>query len=294
MDVGKQSFVFAGADKETTECQVFQAFYDIQPNFAGRPLKDWERGADPPDILCHDFSGKHIGVEITEWINEKQIAVEKARQRLHASFSRIIRSESETPPRNLEHVTLELNGESLPPESEQSEFRRELFDCIRNAGASRDASPDRRSLQDWDQREFPNHPSLSKYVAWIKYWPCRPSENTPPGVEWVRFPTTGRFYDPRAMLDPLLTNIRKKTANYSTLRGQQALDELYLIVYYSKALLYNQPYSAPGFGFRDVAEAAGEVLSQNPGPFQRVFLFSPVERDQKVVQVWPRDAIAVC
>jgi len=55
MSTKHESFIFTGADKETTEGQVFQAFYETEPNFAGRAIKDWAKGADPPDVLCHDL-----------------------------------------------------------------------------------------------------------------------------------------------------------------------------------------------------------------------------------------------
>ncbi len=286
MNTTHESFIFAGADKGTTERQVFQAFYETEPNFAGRAIKDWAKGADPPDVLCHDLSGKRIGVELTEWLKGTQMASGKAQQGLYDSYSRVIRSDCETPPRNIEHVTVGLKRDALPPESEQSEFRRELFDCIRHQDAT---WPDTRSLQDHEQLEFPNHPILAEYVAGIRYWPCRPSGRGV-GVEWVRFPARGRFYSPQEMFDELMARFGNKTGKYSTLRREQSLDELYLIVFYSKGLLWNPPYSGPGWSFPEIAKAAGQLLSQNPGPFQKTFLFSPIESGQKVLQVWPCDA----
>ena len=289
MSTKHESFIFAGADKETTECQVFQAFYELELNFAGRPIKDWAKGANPPDILCHDLEGKRIGVELTEWLKGSQMASEMARRTLYDSYSGIIRSDRETPPRNVENVTVGLKSDALPRESEQGEFRRELFDCIREKDGT---WPSTRSLQDREQLEFPNHAILAKYVAWIKYWPCPPSERDT-GIEWVRFPPRGRFYTPQEMFDELMARFGKKTGKYPTLRREQSLDDLYLIVFYSKGLLWNAPYSGPGWGFRDIAKAAGQLLSQNPGPFQKIFLFSPAESGQKVLQVWPSDARAV-
>jgi hypothetical protein len=287
MSLRDQSLVFFGADNTRTEWQVFQAFFEIQPDFAGRPLRDWERGADPPDILCHDFLRKRIGVELTEWINANQIASSKAGQELYSSLSQIIRSEREIPPRNIEFVTLGLRGEVLPSASEQEEFRCQLFDCIREVDGILDASPLPRGLQDRERRDFSNQPALSKYAGWIKCWPLRQPSDRPPGTEWVRFPSRSGFYNPKVMVDSLIENIRKKTAKYSTLRGQHNLDELYLVVYYSQALLYNTPYSTLGFGFRDVADAVSHELATNAGHFQKVFLFSPVETGEKVLKVWP-------
>jgi hypothetical protein len=283
VSTSNESFIFAGADVETTERQVFQAFYELEPNFAGRPIKDWTKGANPPDILCHDLEGKRIGVELTEWLKGSQMATEMAQRSLYDSYSGIIRSDCETPPRNVEHITVGLRTDVLPPEAEQGEFRRELFECIRQKDGT---WPSSRSLQDHEQLEFPNHPILAKYVAGMKYWPCRPSERVA-GIEWVRFPARGRFYTPREMFDELMARFGKKTGKYPTLRRDQSLDHLYLVVFYSKGLLWNPPYSGAGWGFRDIVSAAGQLVSESPGPFQKIFLFSPAESGQKVLQVWP-------
>lgn len=133
---------------------------------------------------------------------------------------------------------------------------------------------------------------LAKYVACVRYWPLRPSERLSErvaGIEWVRLRRWDRYYyNPQEMFDRLLAIIGKKTRKYPTLHRLQALDELYLIVFYSKGMLWNPPYDAHGFGFREVAdEVAGRL--QDGGSFQKIFLFSPAERGQTIFQIWPRD-----
>lgn len=86
------------------------------------------------------------------------------------------------------------------------------------------------------------------------------------------------------MADRLLATIRKKTGKYPTLHRQQDLDELYLIVFYGKALLWDPPYN----GFREVADEVAARL-QDGGPSQKIFLLSPAERCQTILQIWPRD-----
>ena len=77
------------------------------------------------------------------------------------------------------------------------------------------------------------------------------------------------------------------TGKSRTLRREQALDQLYLIAYYGRAILYNSPYDTPEFGIRDIAEAVSRELATNPGHFHKIFLFSPIEKENKVFQVWP-------
>lgn len=283
--MNRLSIIFSRCDKATTERQVFQEFYESEPSFAGRPLRYWELGPDPPDILCHDFSGKCIGVELSEWLDETAIKSAKQRKKLHDSFLGIIRSHSETPPRNIENVRIGPKTQVPVGESEEAKFRCEFFDFIRRTDAARNDAPDRGS-QPCTVKDFPDRPTLSKYIAWIRYFPCRPSGRMP-GIAWVGFEARGNFYDPRAMLGPLIKTISKKVSKYGNLRELLAVDELCLVVYYSQALLYSPPYSAPGFGIREVANLVMDELAQNHGLFQKVFLFSPVEKNNRVLQVWP-------
>jgi hypothetical protein len=50
---------------------IFDAFLRIQPDFADEAITSWEQTkADPPDVLCVTRSGRRIGVELAEWLNE--------------------------------------------------------------------------------------------------------------------------------------------------------------------------------------------------------------------------------
>lgn len=43
------------------------------------------------------------------------------------------------------------------------------------------------------------------------------------------------------------------------------------------------------FKFVDVARAAADFIGDDPGAFDRIFLFVPHEMQQKVFQLYPRD-----
>ena len=283
MSLRDETFVFLADDKETNERRVFEAFVEIHPNFADQPIMSWDKGANPPDILCHAFSGGRIGVELTEWVNTDQIASAKAEQDLHFPYLGIVRSEGVPPPENIESVTICARRKAPLTVSEQQRFRAELYGCIESAAAKLAPSNGRQSVFVHD---LSGYPWLSKYVAWMELWP-RPAVSRRTAARWVRFPARGGFYTPQPMVAALSENIQKKTERYSTLSREQALDELHLIVYYGSAILYNSPYAAPGFGIRDVAEVVGQALATNPGHFRKIFLFSPIEKKEKVFQLWP-------
>lgn len=200
-------------------------------------------------------------------------------------YLQIIQSERETPPKNIEFVTLGPSRKA-PSGKDAEEFRRQLFECIGEVDSRWDSPASPVGAQPRLQWEFPNHPRLSKHLAWIQYWPVFRS-STPPGIRWIRFPPRGGAYNPEAMVSTLIQIIRKKTAMYKLLHETQELSELYLVAYYGSAMLYNPPYHGLNFGFREVASSISAELSSTSGCFDKVFLFSPVEKNEKVLQVWP-------
>jgi hypothetical protein len=64
------------------EKAVFAAFLAVQPGFAGEPIKDWQLAAsDPPDVICCTASGRMIGVELGEWLHEREMGDGKLREK---------------------------------------------------------------------------------------------------------------------------------------------------------------------------------------------------------------------
>jgi hypothetical protein len=57
------------------EKRIFSAFLNDCPLFAGSPVRNWTQPLrDPPDIKCDLEDGRTIGVELTNWLDEQQIA----------------------------------------------------------------------------------------------------------------------------------------------------------------------------------------------------------------------------
>ncbi len=87
--------------KQKGEAANFAAFYSACPDFAGRALVSIQWGGDPPDVLCLDAQGKRIGVELVQWVNERQMAESKATYKLEGSYRLAIRSSYEQPPASI-------------------------------------------------------------------------------------------------------------------------------------------------------------------------------------------------
>src|SRR5262245_27526706 len=89
---------------------VFEKFIANRPDFAGSPVS-WEEGDDPPDVLCKDGTGKRIGVELAEWLNEDQMQASRLRESIESSYDEALQSKKTAPPANVGQVWLSRKKE---------------------------------------------------------------------------------------------------------------------------------------------------------------------------------------
>lgn len=96
---------------------------------------------------------------------------------------------------------------------------------------------------------------------------------------------TGAAYSPDDALQAAVAALQKKVAMYTTLKDDEHLDELYLLLYYDQGWAYNTPFHTPTFGFPDIANTMREIAAHNHGQFDKIFLFIPATSD--VAQIYP-------
>jgi hypothetical protein len=270
--------------KERNERINFDAFQKACPNFAGRPLKSRRRGGDPPDILCLDFAVKRIGVELVEWLNQEQVSREKPLYKLESEYHRIIRSDKQLTPPNVGQVFIYAKDRKRLLPAKAKAFRKELYRFI-SAVAGR--WPEWDDPQGYGYRDFSGFPMLEEHLESLVFF-SRDRFQPYPGVPWIWFELHGGAFDSKWMLDALITNIHKKIKKYAQPQNklklkQQRLHEFDLLAYYDQAVLFNTPYR----NFAAVAQAVNRDLAANAHPFDKVFLFSPIETGTKIWQVWP-------
>jgi len=267
------------------EKTTLQNFCATCPDFAGRHVVCQE-GPDPPDYICTDSYGTRIGFELAEWLHQEQMAASIAREWQEESFTEVIKSEEVDPPQNIGLILLETREGLKLKAEDAATFRKELYECIEELDRLWPQNPE------WNEPQGHMHTDFSKYpcvAAHVQELGLRSQKRYPTilGIQWVCYRVRGGAYMPRDAVDALVNVIKKKTTMYSGLHGQAGLNELYLVVYYDRALIYNTPYFAPGFDFVDITKLAAAEVSKNPGPFQKVFLFNTLPQDREVIQLWP-------
>jgi hypothetical protein len=278
--------------KEQAERANFDAFRSAHPDFASRALVTCETGGDPPDILCVDEAGGRIGVELVQWINEEQTALSKERFKAEGSYTQVIRSWEAQPPEHIGFVFISAKEKTMLRPADTAVFRTELYAFVTNKDTAWLENPEWDDLQGWRFNDFTGFPMLGKHLAELHCYSRGRRFSPSPGSDWIQFHAHGGAYTSDWMRDALVDNVRAKVAKYMSPTGQQKLqqeklDEFYLLAYYDEAVLHNTPYHTLTFGFVDAAAAVAAEMSVTAHPFDKVFLFSPIEKAQKTIQLWP-------
>ena len=85
------------------EKRMFAAFLSSCPLFADSPVTSWAQPQkDPPDIECGLQDGRTIGLELTNWVDERQITDAKGEESLEEPFRRALH----VVPNDTEHLLL--------------------------------------------------------------------------------------------------------------------------------------------------------------------------------------------
>ncbi len=269
------------------EEQAWNGFLSAQPKFADEEVASWVPGPDPPDVLCTTLSGRTVGVELTKWVERDQLESGKAREKIESGYRRLVASEQEPRPNNIGWVWLYDKHRRVKPKDE-AQLRQELYACIAEQTALGD--PDWDNPQGAPVRDFvPRYSTLAKYLDSIWIHPRHRLKYLEPGGRWILFEGPGGAYTQDWMVQAALDRIYSKIDDYEerNLHAKHTLDELHLLCHYDdEALLYNSPIHTVGFGYADLAAKVAEVLAQDRGVFDKIFLFHPWE-SRKVMQVYP-------
>ena len=266
------------------EEKVFNRFTALAANFADEHVT-CRLGNNPPDILC-THEARRIGIELSEWIDEAQIANEKPQYQREEEFLNVIDSRHETPPTHIGRIIFfEQDGIRLQQRDAQ-QFRHELYAFIKDIDQRWHTfdGHDEQPGVDFDDGDFAQYATLARYTHSVE---CTAQQYNPsnPGDEWIMFMAHGGAYAPDDALQAAIATLEKKTSKYATLKADEHLDDLYLLLYYDQGWAYNTPYHTPTFGFNDIANALRTVATNDHGQFDKIFLFIP-ETDE-IAQIYP-------
>ena len=266
------------------EGRIFNAFLDECPLFAGSPIKNWTQPRkDPPDIECDLEDGRIIGLELTNWLNERQIANAKNQECTEEPFQRALRMV----PNETQHFQLVwMNVKERLRKGDEAALKDEMTRLMAYLDTRWETESDWQSPQGFDWNNFTGFPTLARYCINLNIHARRAPRVTtvPPALGWLTFPCRGGAYSPDWAVDALCENINMKIAKYST--KPTGLADFFLLVHYDfKAYAYNSPVEGIDFSYPEAVANASRRLGGETGIFDGIFVYVDTTDGQKSFKI---------
>lgn len=208
------------------EKAIFEAFLKAVPGFAGLEIAEWDQPADEstfPDVVCRSISGRRVGVELGEWLNEAEMQSAKNMEGIQASIFAAVGEQGQNTTENIHLVWLLPKPQARIKPGDLGQFQRQLFQCIKECDQRWPGEGCWHSPQGhWVLGdELAAYPVLAKYVQRVQLFPKeryegwppngrRVRRGWPPGHDWITFPVPGGSYSEETMLQPLRDLLSKK------------------------------------------------------------------------------------
>jgi hypothetical protein len=272
------------------ERAAFRGFLDAEPLFAGEAISEWDLApSDPPDVLCKTSTGRRVGLELTGWLNEDQIAAAKGIDAAQGTFLRAIAPEPPNDTEEVGMVWLSPRAKARVKPADAGPFRAELLRLVQDVDAAWSKPGGRPSPQGERRNVFSQYPMLARYLEQVKFFPRYAFGSGPflkGGRHWLTFPCRGGAYSSEPMVEALKERIADKVGRYGQRPGD--LEEFDLLVHYDLAWEYNTPVETPAFSYADAASEAADFIDGDPGVFDKIFVFVPHAEGKTVFRVYPR------
>ncbi|HOL72933.1 MAG TPA: hypothetical protein PKW45_15905 [Bryobacteraceae bacterium] len=267
---------------------IFAAFYALQPDFAGVPIKEWRIAeSDPPDIICITDSGRTIGVELAEWLHQREMSAGKLRERIEQQLLEAIgEPQPVNTSRHFDMVILHPRERvQIKAGPDQMAFRLALFELIADVDRRWPQEPFWHSPQGCHLRDLTGWPPLGVYLKEVHFHPGQ--SRWPEGINWILPPAHWDTFDDRTMRDPLLNVISAKITKYQTRRPMATpCDDLVLVAFFNLGVAYNSPIETPRRTLEGLVMELRAALPQHRGPVSRGYLFVAPTPGARVFRLW--------
>jgi len=250
------------------EESLFKSFMKAHPNFLG--AMNWVPGPDPPDVVITDVQGRQSGIELREWLDQRETTPSIADQENEMKWLAALDTENSPPPKCFQCVHIWFHSGSRFSQRDEASFRKEFYQLISHVDDAWEREMAETPQKIWN--DFTNYPTLRKYIFLVRFDDRMPFRPQP----WALGTPKGGAYNPRRMTEALLEGIedKKSKPNYADLKIRHGLAELVLLMHYGiRGLLHNAPFGGVNWKIENVVAEARAYLALDHGPFDRVFLY---------------------
>jgi len=269
------------------EEDVFAAFLAVQPDFAGETIEVWDPApSDPPDIICLTVTGRRIGVELGEWLHEKEMGAGKLREQIE---KQLINAIGEPQPLNtsdyFDMVILHPQERvRLKSEPDQAAFRQGVLKLIQDVDLRWPRERSWQSPQGCHIKDLAAWPPLGAYLKEVHFNPGQSKWGE--GINWILPPAHWDTFNDQTMAEPLTNLIRDKLAKYQSRPMATPSDDLVLLVFFNQGLMYNSPLETPRRPVDLLVDDVRRLFANEHEPFQRAFLFLAPSPSDRAFRLW--------
>ena len=278
-------------DEERT---LFETFAAVHPGFL--EMRTWEPGPpnEPPDVILTDPHGRRIGVELTEWLDEEQTSRSVPFQDSQYEWIALLDAKNRPRPANFAWVQVYFRPDAKKPAkkpgSQELLFRQEflrLMDYIDDAWDREMAGQQKFWI------DFSDYPALAKRIRFLRF---EDRSDFQPAIGWIIGTHNRGAFDPRSATAALLARIdaKRKKPNYPRVKESLGLAELILLVHYGvRGLSNNSPFDGMNWTLHDSVREARAEVAQNPGPFDRIFLYLALNEGPLLTCILPKTRVGL-
>jgi len=276
---------------KTEEQEILNSLLGAYPRFLSENL-DWRPGPDPPDFAATSLQGKRFGLELTEWLDDRQTTVSVSNQASRIALLEAIDSEHADCPSPL--ICLQVCDRLDVPFRirDRERYVREIYQF------AADHAPRWESIDptgSWPVQALAAYPTLAKYCHSVTLYGPPYAFTTPsghvlygPGKRWIEFEPVGGVYDPQWSVNALISRIKSKTKKYRDIHRTQNLDHFALLAHYGvRGMLHNTTYKGRNMRLEDAARQAHECLLADHGAFDSAYLYMNFNGG-KLVRLFPQ------
>ena len=266
------------------EKQIFTAFMSDCPLFAGSPVTNWTQPQrEPLDVECDLQDGRAVGLQLTNWLNQRQIASAREQESMEEPFRRALHG---IPNETLHFHLVWMNVKERLRRGDEDALKDEIIRLMIYLDRRWETETDWQSPQGFDWNDFAGYHTLARYLVNLNIHPRRTPRlvTEPPEHAWITFPCRGGAYSPDWAVDALCANINAKIAKYSA--KPAGLAAFYLLVHYDfKAYAYNSPVEGIDFSYPGAVAEASRRLGGATGVFDGIFVYVDTTDSQKSFKV---------
>jgi hypothetical protein len=150
---------------------LFETFLATHPDFLD--IKSWIPGPEPPDVIATNSHAHKIGIELTEWLDQRQTTPSVADQENQMRRLSALDTEHHDPPQNFQYAQIWFRNGTRFSKQEEWSFCQEFYRLVAYVDHNWEREMAGTPQKIWN--DFSNYPTLGKHIYLVRFGVCTAS-----------------------------------------------------------------------------------------------------------------------